>query len=439
MTRVTNDFNTQDDPDSTGGATALEAGSVGNKLINIIMHDAAGGSGGVGSPDSEVYGSIIYNNGWVSPNRGNGHGFYIHNPTSSLFKVVDNLIFNNFGYGLHGFAQNANGFVNNIWMEGNISFNNGSPGTYPGNVANQRPNFRFTNLWVGAEPNGPKNITYKNNYLYSPPGTSVGGGVLSYGYGNAIGDNVKVEGNYISGGIGTFGIGNTLSAMVTGNTVVSSSPSAGEMVQAKAPSSHSYVWDNNRYFAVSPVISGCSGGGDRAVPFIFAGKEGSCGGFLDFNDWKRLTGFDRNSTFTVGRPRRNDVFIRPNKYERGRAHIVVYNWGKDKAITLSAEQIKNQIGLQAGQRYEIRNAQKFLGAPVASGVYDGGAITILLTSPEAMAVATPIGNPGGFTPQSTCPDFCVFVVLPVTPDSSTPRSTQGATPNSPSGRAHSMK
>ena len=417
MTRTTNTINTQDDPDSVGSATAIMSDAVGNKIVNMVMHDAAGGSGGPGSLGAEVYGSIISNIGWIDPNRGSGHGFYIHNPTPDLFRVVDNIVFNNFGFGVHGFAQNVQGFANNIWMEGNISFNNGSPGNYPGNVANQSINFRFPDLWVGADPNQPKNITYKNNFTYQPPGASGGG--ASYGYGPTLGDNVKFEGNYFVGGLG---VGPTRTANVTGNTLLMFSPGAGQLLDIRIPLGSVYTWNSNSYFAVNPPVSGCFGG-NKAVPFYTNIGASPCaatttgGGFMTFAEWKIATGFDLNSTYSIGLPGTNAIFIRKNIYEQGRAHIVVYNWQNSTTETISAARVASEVGLVAGQQYQIRNVQNFLGVPVASGIYSGGVLTLPLNN---LIVTAPINNPGGFAPASTCPQFCVFVVLPITANSSLP-------------------
>lgn len=54
----------------------------GIKLINLSVHDAADGMFlGENAIDLEVYGCIVYNNGWEGPDRGHGHGLYIQNRT----------------------------------------------------------------------------------------------------------------------------------------------------------------------------------------------------------------------------------------------------------------------------------------------------------------------------------------------------------------------
>jgi hypothetical protein len=100
------------------------------------------------------------------------------------------------------------------------------------------------------------------------------------------------------------------------------------------------------------------------------------------------------------------VFVRPNKYEAGRANITIFNYSKfsDVSVDLST------AGLTNGQQYEIRSAQNYLGAPVMVFTYNASApvITVSMTSPESTAVAAPVDLP---TPATTLPEFGVFVVI----------------------------
>ena len=54
--------------------------------------------------------------------------------------------------------------------------------------------------------------------------------------------------------------------------------------------------------------------------------------------------------------------------------------------------------------YEIRNAQDYFGPPVASGIYDGGPVSVPMTG---LTVAAPVGWPA---PAPTGPEFNVFVL-----------------------------
>lgn len=95
------------------------------------------------------------------------------------------------------------------------------------------------------------------------------------------------------------------------------------------------------------------------------------------------------------------VFVRPNQYEPGRAHVIVYNWDRKDAVEVDLSEV-----LKPGDAYEICDVQNFFGDPVINGTYDGSAVRIPMTSTAVMA-------PVGFAPpKHTDKEFGVFVVLP---------------------------
>jgi hypothetical protein len=52
----------------------------GTRFINLIVHDTGLGFGfWEPAVDSEIYGSLIYYNGYDLPDRGHGHGLYVQN------------------------------------------------------------------------------------------------------------------------------------------------------------------------------------------------------------------------------------------------------------------------------------------------------------------------------------------------------------------------
>ena len=133
-----------------------------------------------------------------------------------------------------------------------------------------------------------------------------------------------------------------------------------------------------------------------------------------------ITGFTQtqypSNTYYSSRPTGIKVFVRPNQYEAGRANITVFNWASAATASVDLTGV-----LAPGTGFEIRNAQDFFGAPVLTGTYDGGSVSIPLTG---LSVAAPVG---WAAPPPTGPEFNAFVLLPASPGG-TPTPTPAATP-----------
>jgi len=91
---------------SSGGAPADRPiggidihGDTDIKFINNVVH--ANTSCGFGlwrhvSGDSELYGNLIYDNGWIGPDRYHGHGIYTQNTSPDWKYIEDNISFDNY-------------------------------------------------------------------------------------------------------------------------------------------------------------------------------------------------------------------------------------------------------------------------------------------------------------------------------------------------------
>jgi hypothetical protein len=299
------------------------------KLINLIIHDMSDGVANnyAGTTDTEVYGCIIYNNGWMAPDRGHGHGIYPQNESGTK-RIIDNIIFNQFGHGLHAYGSSA-ASLKGFHIEGNISFNNG---ILASSLAR--------NILVGGGSLAER-VTITNNYAYYPPsegnGQSANIGYEPYGAGvtsPTITNNV-----FISGDI-AFALNKASGATVAGNTIWGSTPG----------------FNSSQY---------------------------------------------PSNTYHQSRPAGFQAFVRPNQYEPGRAHMVVYNWDLNSTVEVNVSGV-----LAIGASYEVRNAQDYFGAPVASGTYDGKPLRLPMTG---LKVAAPAGY--DITPGPTGPEFNVFVLI----------------------------
>jgi hypothetical protein len=190
------------------------ASSTGVKLINLVIHDAGQGIGNSATAlDSEIYGTLIYNNGCVDSLRGHGHGIYMQGLTTDIKKVVDNIIFNQFAIGVHGYGSKTTS-LDNFYLEGNILFDNGiltEPGDFSGN--------RNILIGGGVPANNP---TLVNNFGYYPiRAPRAANFTLGYLHGA---DDIVLKNNYIAGGFQTLQFVCTLEPCtyrdVSGNTVV---------------------------------------------------------------------------------------------------------------------------------------------------------------------------------------------------------------------------
>ena len=122
----------------------VQLSGIGTRMINMIVHDTSQGVlTGEGATDARIYGNLFYYNGYDSPDRGHGHGIYAQNLGSTPKPIYDNIILQQFGWGIHAYSEG--GHLDNLDFQGNVSFNNGglSGGWH-------------TNILVGGTQNRPR-------------------------------------------------------------------------------------------------------------------------------------------------------------------------------------------------------------------------------------------------------------------------------------------
>ena len=180
-----------------------------NKYVNLVIHD-----GGVAfytfsaASPVEVYGCIIYNNGWEGPDRGHGHGLYLKSDGGPLV-ARDNVIFDQFGYGVHAYTDAGTGRLRNIRIEGNVAFNNG--------LISGRADAQGANLLVGGnEP--ASGIAVVGNFTYFSPG--VRGPNVALGFHNVQNADLVARGNYVVGGSPVLAVRRWSAPVVGDNTLI---------------------------------------------------------------------------------------------------------------------------------------------------------------------------------------------------------------------------
>jgi hypothetical protein len=337
----------------------------GSKLINMIIHDSSGN--GIGAweqaPDSEVYGCLLQYCGvqGSSPGR-HAHGIYVQNVTGSK-AIRENIIIDTYGYGIHEYGASAS--LNDILLEGNVVIRSGY-----GEIIIQG----------GRSMNNPvvsENLTYRSD-----------GNLAARFDAGSNAASLTVTDNRLVGGVQCYNFPN----VTFSNNVLLQRTQLVELIMPSDVSPSAYSWDGNVYKQIT--------GTSASIAFVV--NSGSGNVVYDFNMWKASFGKDQNAKYLgVGAPTGTEIFIRPNKYEQGRAHIIVYNWDHEKKVKVDLSKV-----LPAGAAYEVRNAQDYFAEPVASGTYDGGSVRLPMSD---LSVARPAFKADD--PPPTGPEFNAFVLI----------------------------
>jgi hypothetical protein len=222
-------------------------------------------------------------------------------------------------------------------------------------------------------------IVFQNNMGY-PPQTAGQDDVAQLGR-QGLNGCVAILNNYLPQGLE---VNNWNSATVTGNVVgASGKVDAVHLTQSQSPLTG--TWNRNTYM----LGSGISGFRSNTIS-------------LSFSTWKKVTGFDSDSTCQTGALTGTKVFVRPNRFVPGRANLIVYNWDRQSSISADVSRV-----LAPDTSFEVRNAADFSGQPVASGIYHGQPLVLPM---NGLTVAAPNGRM--LTPPPTGPAFNVFVLIP---------------------------
>ncbi len=346
------------------------------KLINLIVHDGGIGFYTFSAPaDIEIYGCVAYNNGWQESVFGNGHGIYAKSTSGPVY-LRDNILFDQFGYGIHIYTIAGPDGLNNIHVEGNVAFNNGSVDTDPVNS----PNANI--LFGGSEP--VRNGTLVDNMTYFSP--NVGVHNLLIGFGAMLNQDIMVRNNYAVGGMLLAEVGQWQSFTMTDNSLFGG---VSDMIWLRDSTLSGFQLANNRYYR-----------DPSAEAWGYINTD------YGFTQWQQIAGVGATDRTVTSDPAEPKVFLRPNRYEPGRANLIVYNWSRQAAVPVDLSGV-----VRVGDHYEIHNVHDLFGTPVASGTFGGGPVDVPMTG---VAPVLPVGVSPSPPPQ-TGPDFGVFVVTSARP------------------------
>lgn len=342
------------------------------KYINLVIHDNGHGFGLWNEEGgTEIYGCVIFNNG----NNKKEHGIYGHNKNGTQ-SIVDNVIFNGAGYGLHLYANSTKSGISGFDIEGNAVFNNGAL-TLEDQVADQV-------LVGGVEGVSAERVTIRQNYIYNDVAapTSKNRGIR-LGYEDKHNRDVSLIGNYIVSKV-PLKILWWDSVTARDNTIYSTG-SEVEVETADGKGISGYEFDRNYYIPVS----------GKSVSFKINDQKST------IDDWRSRFKTDATAASASKRDAGAEVFVRPNKYEEGRANIIVYNWSLQPKASTDLGKV-----LRKGDRYEVLDAQDLFGGAVVTGIFDGNPIALPMISTRT---TKPVGSVEKVPPHTDA-SFGVFIV-----------------------------
>jgi hypothetical protein len=337
------------------------------RFIEMIVHD-----GGVGfysehnTTDVELIDGIFYNNGWQGPDRGHGHGIYLKSDAGPLV-ARGNIIFNQFGYGIHAYTNGGSGGLNQIRLIENVAFNNGT----------LSDNSTSANILLGGEEPVRRGEVDGNLTFFSP---GFGGTNAQFGYSRYANDDIAIRGNLFVGGSTVLKIGQWQRAIVESNTL---SGRAGLVYLLSRNSG--FDWSDTRHMQ-DPASRAWATDGTS----------------YDWASWRGVTGLGSTDAVSNSLPAASQVFVRRHSHDTRRATVVVYNWSRQSAISIDPSAV-----LSPGSNFEVRNVQDLHGAPVTRGTWTGGDIHIPLAGATPPAPAGLASSPS----PVTGPDFEVFLLI----------------------------
>lgn len=351
----------------------------GSKWINMILHDGGHGAPGFWrgtSPGGEMNGVIAWANGFydMAPGQGGERGSMYGQNESGMNYIIDTILFRQFTCGVFCGSSGGGSACSPYTVEGNVCFDN--------------PWWNYL-FQTGKKP--MTDIRLIGNFAWSRRDDKHKSTAQLQYYG-VEGEKLEFRDNYFvmgNGGEREFYVKLWKNITFTGNTLV-----GPDRLVRYSPASQvgAIKWDNNRYHGGA----GTWHGGKKSFVFNTA---------TNFEAWKASTGFDASSSWTTNYPTGVKVFVRPNQYEPGRGHVIVYNWDKKPAVDADVSSI-----LGAGDSFEVRDAQNYFGKPVLEGTCDGKPLAMPMNLTE---VAQPVGDVPHIQERfrHTAPEFAVFVVM----------------------------
>jgi len=375
-------------PARRAAATVVVKDARGVKLVNCNIFGGLGGGvrADVTAVDLELYGCLIHDFGYLVQKpmpmamedirfavAGGGDGITTANREGTK-TLAHNLIYRGGGGNVH-----LSTFSVGYDFIGNVSFLSKA---YKTNE--NMDSFPICSNYQRGAPVPMDRLRLIDNVAYQPVDISSWRSnlrLISYRP-EVVNVHAVAKGNLLMGSANALALTRWQRLEVTSNTVWATRSLVTVNLTDKATAGELKGWtvDHNTYFDTGQVDAFRHG---RSEDTTFAG-------------WRKL-GFDVNGRLLPGRngrPTGTVVRLFPNKHERGRAHVAVFNWDGLERVEVDLSQ-----ALMKGQRFAVYNCLDIAGTigaatPILEAVYGGGEVSLPMR-----------GDP-------MSPDFDAFLVLP---------------------------
>ena len=337
------------------------------KFVNLVIHNnpGTGFSTWKFAADSEIYGCLIYNNGYQGTSAGvnRGVGMYVQNASNNVKKIENNIFFNNFKSGVQIWSSETTPgapyhYIQNVDFDNNVVLNSGSP------LNNLRECFIVASNSQVAGNNVPKNINVRNNFMYhnfnhlngsGQNGTRLGGEVFRIGHSTSNTNppvNINVDNNYFIGTKQGLTFWSVDKLTFTNN---------------KARTNYFFMYNNypnninatdwtmsnNTYFTKKSDVYTIGGLGNRTIAEVnaaFSIETGSTDLRCGVNQYDVTTDYNFPNHMGTNKT----VSVTKNDYKTNRFKVVVYDKNSaNVTVDFASYNIPN------GTTYVIRDAENY--------------------------------------------------------------------------------
>jgi hypothetical protein len=248
-------------------------------------------------------------------------------------EFIDCIAFDNFRWGIHNYGESPR--LANMLYEGVVVY------------ANRERNFDS-----GGRQHDD-NFIMRDCFTYFP----LGWPSAQFGYHSETNGRLTIENSIFIAGCGALSFNNWEQVTCRNITCYTA---AGGLLRIETPDYISaYEINDNAYYH----SLGC-----------FMLLDGVW--WHTLGEWQAATGWDLSSTYRPAKPDDVWVFLRPNKYEPDRAHLIVYNWPNTGVVSIDLGSLWD---LKDGEQYSIVGVEDIWGGPAAEGTWDGQPLDLPIT------------------------------------------------------------